>query len=146
MSIFRVSVPAARQVEPWEARLSITIHIVEDDEGARDSLAFLLSTAEYSVQAFASALDYLDTDRTPHPACIITDLRMPGPGGLEFIRLLRQRGNRSPVIVITGHGDAFLAEEALKAGAHDFIEKPFDHERLLSAVATVVSNQALHLR
>jgi two-component system response regulator FixJ len=112
---------------------------VEDDDGARDSLAFLLRTAEYSVQAFSSALDYLDGQQAADPACIITDLRMPGPGGLEFIRLLRQRGNHSPVIVITGHGDANLAEEAIRTGAHDFIEKPFEDERLLSVIAAVVT-------
>jgi two-component system response regulator FixJ len=119
--------------------LSLTIHIVEDDSAARDSLAFLLRTADYSVEEFASALEYLDADPMTAPSCIVTDLRMPGPGGLELIRRLRQRGDTCPVVVITGHGDTRLAEEALKTGAHGFIEKPFDDERLLSTIATAVA-------
>jgi two-component system response regulator FixJ len=121
----------------------LVIHIVEDDEGARDSLAFLLNAAEYGVETFESALDYLDSaPASAAPACIITDLRMPGPGGLELIRLLRERGNHTPVIVITGHGDASLADEAMRAGAHGFVEKPFDDERLLSMVATAIAMRA----
>jgi two-component system response regulator FixJ len=117
----------------------VIIHIVEDDEAARDSLAFLLRTSDYSVEEFASALDYLNADLTTEPSCIVTDLRMPGPGGLELIRRLRQRSNLCPVIVITGHGDIHLAEEAFRTGAYDFIEKPFDDERLLSVIATAIA-------
>ena len=110
------------------------VHIVEDDAAVRESVAFLLSTAGFAVRAYESAETILDRADALEPGCIVTDIRMPGMSGLNLIAELRRRGLHRQIIVITGHGDVPLAVEAMKAGARDFIEKPFDDETLLTAV------------
>jgi two-component system response regulator FixJ len=115
-----------------------TVCIIDDDEAVRDSLAFLLQTAEISadisVQTYESAAAFLDSGAANHAGCIITDVRMPDIDGLELLRRLKQIDVRVPVIVITGHGDVPMAVEAMKIGAADFLEKPFDDTDLLDAV------------
>lgn len=120
----------------------IFVHLVEDDEAARDSLAFLLRAARYSVQTFASAHEYLAFDGLDPPDCVITDLRMPGTGGLELIRLLRERGNAVPVVVITGDGESDVVDAARGVGAYAVVHKPFDDERLLETVDAAVASRA----
>jgi two-component system response regulator FixJ len=102
------------------------VHIVDDDEGLRESLAFLLRSASLEVRSFESAKAFLD--KLPHamPGCVITDVRMPDMSGIELLRRLKELKVGVPVIVITGHGDIALAVEAMKMGAADFFEKPFD--------------------
>eukprot|EP01035_Chromulina_nebulosa_P032389 gene32389-43274_t len=100
----------------------------------RDSLVFLLDTAGLEVEASASAEAFLRTLPDPRLGCIVTDIRMPDMTGLDLIRALKAGGYDYPVIVITGHGDVALAVESMKAGAVDFIEKPFDDEALLCAI------------
>ncbi len=114
------------------------VHVVDDDPAMRDSLAFLLDTAGYAVRLYATGLELLDRlarFAAPVSGCVLTDIRMPGIDGLTLLRRLREAGNRLPVIVMTGHGDVPLAVEAMKRGARDFIEKPFDDEVLLRPCA-----------
>jgi two-component system response regulator FixJ len=113
---------------------SFVVHIVDDDEGVRQSLAFLLSTAGIPVRLYESAIAFLAALPGLQGGCLITDVRMPGMTGLELIRELSARSVPLPAVVITGHGDIRLAVEAMKAGAVDFIEKPFEEEAILRAV------------
>ena len=110
------------------------IHIIDDDEGLRESLAFLLRSAAFRVNSFESAKAFLD--ELPHaaPGCVITDVRMPDMSGIELLRRLKELKIGVPVIVITGHGDVALAVEAMKIGAADFFEKPFDDDLLVASV------------
>lgn len=110
------------------------VHIVDDDEAARQSLAFLLSTAGMAVRLYPSATAFLEAIDDIQPGCLITDVRMPDMNGIELLKTLKAKGRALPTIVITGHGDIALAVEAMKAGALDFIEKPFEEEAMLTAV------------
>lgn len=110
-----------------------TIHIVDDDEAMRDSLSFLLSAEGMTVRTYDGAAALLEAGDLA-PGCIVTDIRMPGMSGLDLVAELKRRGVIHPVIVLTGHGDVGLAVEAMKAGVHDFLEKPFQDEALLRAV------------
>ncbi|MDO1558595.1 response regulator FixJ [Brevundimonas sp. 2R-24] len=113
------------------------IHIVDDDEGVRDSLTFLLESAGHEVVAFASPLEALQAK--DGPACVITDVRMPEMNGLELVEQLRSKDPGLCIIVITGHADIAMAVEAMKKGAMDFLEKPFDDTALLRAVDQALS-------
>ena len=115
--------------------------VVDDDDAVRDSLAFLLQSARVRVQAYESAAAFLAALPSLQPGCIITDMRMPEIDGLELLRRLKGMSIHVPVIVITGHGDVPLAVEAMKVGAVDFLEKPFDDEILLAAVQTALGMQ-----
>jgi two-component system, LuxR family, response regulator FixJ len=115
------------------------VHVVDDDEAMRQSTAFLLRTANIQVQTYEAAIDFLNALSEAKPGCIVTDVRMPGMSGIELLHRLRDLKVSMPVIVITGHGDVPLAVEAMKGGAMDFIEKPFDDEVLLSAVRSALS-------
>jgi len=110
------------------------VHIVDDDEAVRQSLAFLLSSAGLAVRLYDSATAFLAGLARVKGGCLITDMRMPDMTGLELLHALKARACGLPAIVITGHGDVALAVEAMKAGAVDFIEKPFDEEAILHAV------------
>ena len=113
---------------------SAIVHVVDDDAAVRDSLGLLLESAGFSVRTYGSATAFL-ADLPQHAAgCVLTDVRMPELDGLALQRRLHEQGSRLPVIVMTGHGDVPIAVEALKAGAVDFLEKPFDDEHLLVAV------------
>jgi two-component system, LuxR family, response regulator FixJ len=113
---------------------SFVVHIVDDDEAVRQSLAFLLSTVGVPVRVYDSATSFLDALPTLQSGCLITDVRMPDMTGIELIQRLKAKSIELPVIVITGHGDIPLAVEAMKSGAVDFIEKPFAEEAILRAV------------
>jgi two-component system response regulator FixJ len=110
------------------------VHIVDDDEAVRQSLAFMLSAAGLPVRVYDSASAFLASLQGVQGGCLITDVRMPDMTGIELLRKVRAKACSLPAIVITGHGDVPLAVEAMKAGASDFIEKPFDEETILSAV------------
>jgi two-component system response regulator FixJ len=118
------------------------VHLIEDDEGVRQGLAFLLTASGFAVRVYESAVAFLDALPSVQPGCVVTDVRMPGIDGLELQRQLNERRIGLPVIVMTGHGDVPLAVEAMKAGAIDFLEKPFNDEVLLSAIRTAVSRHA----
>lgn len=115
------------------------VHVVDDDAAIRDSLSFLLGSADFHARTYESALAFLDQIGELAPGCIITDVRMPGMSGLELVVKLKEIGIAHPVIVLTGHADVSLAVEAMKAGVVDFIEKPFDDETLLAAVKTALA-------
>ena len=110
------------------------IDIIDDDAAMRDSLAFLLDVNGYTARAYETADDFLKGMAAERLRCVISDIRMPGMTGIELVRKLRSVGTQCPVILITGHGDVALAVEAMKAGASDFIEKPFDDTALLDAI------------
>lgn len=114
------------------------VHVIDDDEAIRESLAFLLESAELEVRTYDSANAFLEA--LPHDVhgCVVTDIRMPGVSGIELLRQLRTMGVALPVIVITGHADVPLAVEAMKSGAIDFIEKPFDDDSFLSTIRSAL--------
>jgi two-component system, LuxR family, response regulator FixJ len=118
------------------------VHVVDDDEAMRQSMAFLLRTANIQVQTYEAAADFLNALPQAKAGCVVTDVRMPGMSGIELLQRLRNLKVSMPVIVITGHGDVPLAVEAMKGGAMDFIEKPFDDEVLLGAVRAALSANA----
>jgi two-component system response regulator FixJ len=120
-----------------------TVHVIDDDEAMRDSLAFLLGSAGIEVQTHASANIFLENLSNLNPGCIITDVRMPGLSGIDLLRRLRELKIDVPVVVITGHGDVPLAVEAMKIGALDFLEKPFDDEVLLASVRSALNRLGL---
>ena len=111
-----------------------TIHLVDDDEAIRRSASFMLRTSGYLVKTYVSGVEFLAAVDDIAPGCILLDVRMPGTDGLEVQRALRQRGIFLPVIVMTGHGDVTVAVQAMKGGAADFIEKPFEKAVLLGAI------------
>jgi two-component system response regulator FixJ len=118
------------------------VHVIDDDEALRESLIFLLRTAGLEVKSHASAVDFLEALAAADPGCIISDVRMPGMSGIDLLRRLRELNIGVPVIVITGHGDVPLAVEAMKFGAIDFLEKPFDDEVLLASVGAALAQHA----
>jgi two-component system, LuxR family, response regulator FixJ len=115
------------------------VHVIDDDEAMRQSLAFLLGTAGLAVQTYESAAPFLKVAAEVKDGCVITDVRMPELSGIDLLRRLQELGLGLPVIVITGHGDVALAVEAMKIGAVDFLEKPFDDEVLLASVRHALS-------
>jgi two-component system response regulator FixJ len=119
---------------PETAAAQPVVHIIDDDEGLRESLAFLLRSAALEVRSFESAKAFLDALPRAVPGCVITDVRMPDMSGIELLRRLKELTLGVPVIVITGHGDIALAVEAMKMGAADFFEKPFDDDLLVASV------------
>ncbi|TIS55652.1 MAG: response regulator transcription factor FixJ [Mesorhizobium sp.] len=117
------------------------VHVVDDDIEVRKSLGFLLATADFAVRLHESATAFLATAPDKIDGCIVTDVRMPGVDGIEFLRQLRSRGHTIPVIVMTGHADVTLAVQAMKEGATDFIEKPFDDNALIDAIRSALDNR-----
>lgn len=114
------------------------VHVIDDDEAVRESLAFLLLTSGHTARTHASADEFLAILDGVECGCIITDIRMPGMDGIALVDRLQKRATVLPVIVITGHADVSLAVQAMKAGARDFIEKPFDDHTILDAVASAL--------
>lgn len=110
------------------------VHIVDDEDAIRRSAAFMLKTSGYAVQTWASGIDFLKEAGAVETGCVLLDVRMPGMDGLSVQRTLARRGIAMPVIILTGHGDTSIAVQAMKAGAVDFLEKPFERQALLSAI------------
>jgi two-component system, LuxR family, response regulator FixJ len=119
-----------------------TIYVIDDDDAVRQSLEFLLRTAGITVRGFESAKAFLDVLPQINSGCVITDVRMPDMNGIDLLRKIKELGIVIPVIVITGHGDITLAVDAMKIGAADFLEKPFDDDQLLAAVRATLSQDA----
>ncbi len=118
------------------------VYVVDDDEAMRDSLCFLLRTAGLASEAFASAEEILEARRPQRTSCLLLDMRMPGMGGPALQAALAANGERMPIIFITGHGDVPMAVEALKHGAFDFLEKPFEDQQLLARVRQALEHDA----
>ena len=110
------------------------VHLVDDDDAFRTALTRLLQAAGYAVRSYASAGDFLIARPVDAPGCLLLDIRMPGPSGLELQAALRDQGNSLPIVFLTGHGDIPASVRAMKAGAIDFLEKPVEREPLLRAV------------
>jgi two-component system, LuxR family, response regulator FixJ len=119
------------------------IHVIDDDAAMRDSLAFLLDVNGFEPKVYDSAAAFLSQAPVAQLTCVVSDIRMPGMNGIELVRKLRGEGATCPVILITGHGDVALAVEAMKAGAADFIEKPFDDAVLLGAIRAALEVQTV---
>ena len=119
------------------------VHVVDDDEAMRDSMAFLLRAENFQVKTYADATDFLEALPQIKAGCVVTDVRMPGMSGIELLQRLRELKVSLPVIVVSGHGDVPLAVEAMKTGALDFIEKPFDDDVFLRAVRMALSTHAV---
>jgi two-component system response regulator FixJ len=114
------------------------VHVVEDDEEMRDSLVELLEDGGYEVRAYSRAEQLLARGVSLEPGCIVSDVRMPGMDGITLLRRLRAGGSTIPLMLITGHGDVSMAVAAMKAGAVDFLEKPFEADMLLAAIGTAL--------
>jgi two-component system, LuxR family, response regulator FixJ len=117
------------------------VHIIDDDKALRESLAFLLRSAQLEVRSFDSAKTFLDTLPNASVGCVITDIRMPDMSGIDLLRRLKELKVGVPVIVITSHGDIALAVEAMKIGATDFFEKPFNDDQLVASVRAALQRQ-----
>lgn len=116
-----------------------TIHLVDDEESIRKSAGFMLKSSGFAVQTYASGIAFLKAVKTAEPGCILLDVRMPDMDGLEVQDVLADRGVTMPVIVLTGHGDVGIAVRVMKAGAVDFLEKPFEKAALLASIGAAFS-------
>ena len=119
----------------------VVVHVIDDDDAVRESLEFLLRTARLEVRTYESAAAFLRILPRVEVGCIITDVRMPELSGIDLLKRLNELDVGVPVIVITGHGDVPLAVEAMKFGAVDFFEKPFDDEALVAAVRSALDRR-----
>lgn len=116
------------------AHETATVHLIDDDEGVREALTILLTEAGFRVQTHKSGSDFMAALPVTGPGCIISDIRMPGIDGLELQQQLKEAKSALPLIFISGHGDIQMAVQAMREGARDFIEKPFDDNVLVAAV------------
>jgi len=119
-----------------------TVFLIDDDQAVRDAVGLLIQASGIVVQTFASALDFLDAGAVRRPGCLVLDVRMPGLSGLDLQRQLQLQGHRIPIIFMTGHGDVPMAIRAMKAGAFDFIEKPFQGHVLLARIREALAFDA----
>ena len=110
------------------------VYVIDDDDAMRDSLDFLLGSANFHVTLFESAHHFLDAAPSIEFGCVVTDVRMPGIDGIELLKRLKASRSAFPVVIMTGHGDVPLAVEAMKLGAVDFLEKPFEDDRLIGMI------------
>jgi len=119
--------------------LAATIHIIDDDSSIRTALSRLLRAAGYEVRTYASAGEFLIEERGAGPACVVLDVQMPGPSGLDLQKKLGAGDDPLPIIFLTGHGDIPMSVRAMRAGAVDFLTKPVKREALLSAVQAALA-------
>lgn len=116
------------------------VYVVDDDDAVRDAVRMLFRTADLEVETFSSADAFLEQADLARRCCVLLDIRMPGMTGTDVHDELLQRGVRAPVIFITGHGDIPMAVQAMRKGAYDFIEKPFDDDQLLNQVLAALGD------
>jgi len=114
------------------------VYVIDDDEAMRDSLSFLLDSAGFNVTLFESAVNFLDALPGLDFGCVVSDVRMPGVDGIELLKRMKLGHSTFPIVIMTGHGDIPLAVEALKLGAVDFLEKPFEDDRLIGMVEAAI--------
>ncbi len=122
-----------------------TVFLIDDDQAVRDAVGLLLRATGLIVESFASATDFLKSDGIRRPGCLLLDVRMPGMSGLDLQKQLQEQGHHIPIIFMTGHGDIPMATRAMKAGAFDFIEKPFQGQTLLARVREALERDAREL-
>ncbi|HKI18068.1 MAG TPA: response regulator, partial [Isosphaeraceae bacterium] len=118
------------------------VYVVDDDSDMRESLCWLLHTVGLAATAFASAKDFLTSFRPAGPGCLILDVRMPGTSGLELLEEMSRRNLRLPVLFVTAYADVPMAVRAMKSGAVEFIEKPFNGQTLLEKVQRAIRDDA----
>jgi len=114
------------------------VYVIDDDEAMRDSLNFLLDSADFNVTLFESALNFLDVLPKLEFGCVVSDVRMPGLDGIELLKRMKAGHSTFPIVIMTGHGDVPLAVEAMKLGAVDFLEKPFEDDRLIGMIEAAI--------
>src|SRR3974390_975018 len=114
------------------------VYVIDDDAAMRDSLNFLLDAANFEVALFETATNFLEVLPRLDFGCVISDIRMPGIDGIELLRRMKLLDSRFPIVIITGHGDVPLAVEAMKLGAVDFLEKPFEDDRLIGMIEAAI--------
>jgi two-component system, LuxR family, response regulator FixJ len=114
------------------------VYVIDDDDAMRDSLSFLLESAGFDVTLFDRALNFLDASAGLEFGCVVSDVRMPGLDGIEFLKRMKSQHGAFPIIIMTGHGDVPLAVEAMKLGAVDFLEKPFEDDRLITMIEMAI--------
>ena len=122
-----------------DAEIKPVIHVVEDEPDVRDALAMLVRSVGYRAQTYPNADEFLARYRPEHAGCLLADVRMPGMSGLELQERLSREDPALPAIIMTGHGDVPMAVRAMKAGAFDFIEKPFNDQVLLDRLAEAIA-------
>jgi two-component system, LuxR family, response regulator FixJ len=110
------------------------VYVIDDDEAMRDSLKFLLDSANFDVTLFEAAVSFLDVLPKLEFGCVVSDVRMPGLDGMELLKRMKAGHSSFPIVIMTGHGDVPLAVEAMKLGAVDFLEKPFEDDRLIGMI------------
>jgi two-component system response regulator FixJ len=114
------------------------VYVIDDDEAMRDSLDFLLGSANFNVTLFESAQHFLDAVSGVAFGCVVSDVRMPGIDGIELLKRLKASHSALPIVIMTGHGDVPLAVQAMKLGAADFLEKPFEDDHLVGMIETAL--------
>ena len=114
------------------------VYVIDDDEAMRDSLKFLLDSADFNVTLFETAVSFLDAVPRLDFGCVVSDVRMPGLDGIEFLKRMKSGHSAFRIVIMTGHGDIPLAVEAMKLGAVDFLEKPFEDDRLIGMIETAI--------
>jgi two-component system response regulator FixJ len=114
------------------------VYVIDDDEAMRDSLQFLLDSADFDVALFETALNFLDALPSLDFGCVVSDVRMPGLDGIELLTRMKASHSTFPIVIMTGHGDVPLAVEAMKLGAIDFLEKPFEDDRLIGMIDAAI--------
>ena len=114
------------------------VYVIDDDEAMRDSLNFLLDSSGFEVTLFENAQSFLDAFPKLSFGCVVSDVRMPGIDGIELLKRMKAEHSSFPIVVMTGHGDVPLAVEAMKLGAIDFLEKPFEDERLVAMIESAI--------
>jgi FixJ family two-component response regulator len=120
-----------------------TVYVVDDDAGVRRAAKELIETVGLRVETFASAQDFLETERHDAPGCLVLDVRLPGLSGLDLQRELRNTNNPVQIIFVTGHGDIPMSVQAMKAGAVEFLTKPFRDQQLLDSIAEAINRDRL---
>jgi len=115
-----------------------TVYVIDDDAALRDSLSFLLDAAGFDARLFETALKFLDVLPSLDFGCVVSDVRMPGLDGIELLKRMKSNQSRFPIVIMTGHGDIPLAVEAIKLGAIDFLEKPFEDDRLIAVIEAAI--------
>lgn len=114
------------------------VYVIDDDEAMRDSLHFLLGSSGYQVKLFDTATSFLEALPKLEFGCVVSDVRMPGIDGIELLKRMKAANSMFPILIMTGHGDVPLAVEAMKLGAVDFLEKPFEDDRLTAMIETAI--------
>ena len=122
------------------------VYVIDDDEAMRDSLNFLLDSADFNVTLFETALRFLETLPGLEFGCVVSDVRMPGLDGIELLKRMKADHSKFPIVIMTGHGDIPLAVEAMKQGAVDFLEKPFEDDRLIGMIEAAIRQAEPNLK